>query len=118
GVMNRKLAGLTGLLTTLALTAAVPDALAQRAAQQQDRQQQSQQESQQQQQQQGRQEQQRAQNGESHTGELVRVQENQIVMSAPEVGRHSHQVTDETQITLNGRPARLEDLRQGDRLRV
>jgi hypothetical protein len=53
----------------------------------------------------------------THTGQFVRAQGNEFTMRAQD-RQHSHTLGEEAQVTLNGRPAELSDLRPGDRIRV
>lgn len=53
----------------------------------------------------------------SHTGEFVKLGDGQFVMSA-DGNRHTHKITDETKVTINGKNANLEDLEEGDQIKV
>lgn len=56
--------------------------------------------------------------GETHSGTLVIVREGQLTASTEAGEQHSHRITDETKITINGEQAQVEDLREGDRIQV
>jgi C-terminal processing protease CtpA/Prc len=54
----------------------------------------------------------------SHQGEFVKSgAAGQFTMSS-EGNQHQHQITEQTKVTLNGRPAKIEDLQAGDQLTV
>ncbi|MGH7202306.1 MAG: PDZ domain-containing protein, partial [Planctomycetaceae bacterium] len=54
----------------------------------------------------------------SHTGEFVKAGEGEFTMTVRGENQHSHKVTDETRVTINGEDASLEELKQGDRIKV
>jgi hypothetical protein len=53
----------------------------------------------------------------SHTGEFIRAQGNRFTMRSQD-REHSHSLSEDSRVTLNGRPARLSDLQPGDRIAV
>lgn len=56
--------------------------------------------------------------GKTHTGEFSRTTDGQLTMTVDGQQQHSHKITPQTEITLNGQPAKLSDLRKGDRIQV
>lgn len=60
----------------------------------------------------------RPQRTEGHVGELVTVEDGRITMTVKGRNEHSHQVASDAQVTIDGRPAKLEELAKGDVIRV
>jgi hypothetical protein len=58
------------------------------------------------------------QDASSHAGEFDAFGRGYIRMTIQGNNSHRHNVNEQTQITIDGRPARLNDLRTGDRIRV
>lgn len=54
----------------------------------------------------------------SHTGEFAGLGEGSFTMTIGGKNRHTHKVTEETKVTIDGRKAALGDLRKGDRIEV
>ncbi|HSG69258.1 MAG TPA: PDZ domain-containing protein, partial [Planctomycetaceae bacterium] len=54
----------------------------------------------------------------THSGEVAGTSEGQLKMTIGGEKEHSHTITDRTEITINGKPARLGDLRRGDAIEV
>lgn len=54
----------------------------------------------------------------SHSGEFVKTGDGQFTMSINGKNQHSHKVTDATRVMLNGKRAKLADLKTGDSLEV
>lgn len=54
----------------------------------------------------------------SHSGTFGRAGKTKFFMTINGKNRHSHQITQQTKVTLNGRPATLQDLKPGDPIRV
>lgn len=59
----------------------------------------------------------RSQRTQSHTGIFARAGDGQFTMTS-DGQEHRHSVSSDARITLNGKPAQLDDLRRGDTLRV
>lgn len=97
-----------GSLAIAALTLTAGDALAQQKAN--DRQNQQKQNAEQAEDQAGR--------TSSHTGEFVAPGEGTFTMSRGGEATHEHKVTEQTEVTIDGRKAELKDLRKGDRIKV
>jgi S1-C subfamily serine protease len=54
----------------------------------------------------------------THSGEVAGTSEGQLKMTIGGQKEHSHTITDRTEITIDGQPARLNDLRRGDAIEV
>ena len=59
-----------------------------------------------------------ADQGKTHTGEFVGMGQGFFRMTTNGKNTHTHKVTDQTQVTINGQPAQLSDLKTGDQIRV
>lgn len=105
---NRQL--LAGVVTAAAALAVTQTVSAQEFQQLQQRLQQQQQQLQQQQQQ--------PQQKTTHTGTLLNADQQQLTMRSEQRGQHRHRITDQTQVIVNGRQGSLQQLEQGDQLRV
>lgn len=55
---------------------------------------------------------------ERHVGEFVRGEDGRFLMTMEGRKEHSHQLSPEAEITIDGKRAKLEDLRRGDVIRV
>lgn len=53
-----------------------------------------------------------------HTGEFVRLDDGTFSMTIEGERKHSHRISEETQVLINGQQGRLQDLREGDEIRV
>lgn len=56
--------------------------------------------------------------GQAHTGRVAGIEDGALVMTIDGKNRHTHQVPDDAKITIDGERAGLQDLREGDRIRV
>lgn len=54
----------------------------------------------------------------THSGEVAGTSEGQLKMTIGGEKEHSHTISDRTEITIDGQPARLSDLRRGDAIEV
>ncbi|HUG20200.1 MAG TPA: hypothetical protein VMM56_14540 [Planctomycetaceae bacterium] len=57
-------------------------------------------------------------NANTHSGEVAGTSEGQLKMTIGGQKEHSHTISDRTEITIDGQPARLNDLRRGDVIQV
>jgi hypothetical protein len=56
---------------------------------------------------------------ETHTGKVVSAGDGKLVMTdADGTNEHTHAITDTCKITLDGQPAKLEDLKEGNAVTV
>jgi hypothetical protein len=54
----------------------------------------------------------------THDGKLVSITGNELVMTSKEDGEHSHTLTANAKMTLDGKPCKTADLKAGTRIRV
>src|SRR5687767_1312684 len=56
----------------------------------------------------------------SHTGTVVSVdaEKSKLVMSSEDKGEHSHEIATTTKVTVDGKEAKLADLKKGDKITV
>lgn len=54
----------------------------------------------------------------THTGQVVRAMADRLIMTGADGAQHTHVITDNVRITVDGRPAKLNDLKPGQEIVV